>query len=428
MSVAAVVLAAGLGKRMRSARPKVVHPVGGRPMLLYVLDAVRAVATRSPIVVVGHGAEAVRAVLPADVQVAVQGEPRGTADAVRAAMPLLEGFQGAVVVAFGDTPLVSAQTFRALVAAHLDQGNAATLVTARLHDPHGYGRIVRDGAGAFVRIVEEPDCDERERAIQEINTGIACFRADMLHNALARVRPDNAQGEYYLTDVFRLLQQAGARIGTVSATEVTEIMGINSRRDLASAEAAMRRRTLQRLMDEGVTVVDPDTTFVDAAARIEPDTVLHPFTVIEGETTIGRGCAIGPGAHLVGARVADGVQIRWSVVEHSEIGEGSYVGPYAHLRPGTRLGRRVEVGNFAEIKNSQVGDGTRIHHVSYLGDATVGREVNIGAGTITCNLRYGVRGKQPTVIEDGAFIGSDTMLQAPVRIGAGAVTGAGSVV
>jgi bifunctional UDP-N-acetylglucosamine pyrophosphorylase/glucosamine-1-phosphate N-acetyltransferase len=428
MNAAAVVLAAGLGKRMRSARPKVLHPVGGRPMLVHVLDAVRAVTTRPLVVVLGHGADQVRAVLPPDVEVALQDEPRGTAHAVGSALPLLEGFRGAVIVAFADTPLVREETFRSLVAAHVRDGNAATLVTAWLDDPTGYGRIVRDEAGAFVRIVEEPDCDEWERAIHEINTGICCFEAEALRDAVARVRADNAQGEYYLTDVFALLRAGGAAVGTLLTTEVTEIMGINSRRDLADAEAEMRRRTLERLMDEGVTVTDPGTTFVDATARIGPDTVLHPFTVIEGETVIGEGCAIGPGAHLIGARIADRVRIQWSLVEHGEIGEGSYVGPYAHLRPGARLGREVEVGNFAEIKNSQVGDGTRIHHVSYLGDATVGRNVNIGAGTITCNLLYGRPGKQPTVIEDGAFIGSDTMLQAPVRIGAGAVTGAGSVV
>jgi bifunctional UDP-N-acetylglucosamine pyrophosphorylase/glucosamine-1-phosphate N-acetyltransferase len=333
-----------------------------------------------------------------------------------------------VIVAFADTPLVREQTFHALLAVHFREGNAATLVTALLEDPTGYGRVVRDERGEFVRIVEEQDCLGGERAIQEINTGICCFDADALWETLPRVQADNAQGEYYLTDVFGLLRGGGTRVGTVRATEVTEVMGINSRRELAAAEAVMRRRVLERLMDEGVTVIDPATTVVEARARVGADTVLHPFTVIEGETTIGERCAIGPGAHLVSARIADDVRVQWSLIEHSEVGERSYVGPYAHLRPGTRLGRGVEVGNFAEIKNSQVGDGTRVHHVSYLGDATIGQNVNIGAGTITCNLRHGVRGKQRTVIEDGAFIGSDTMLQAPVRIGAGSVTGAGSVV
>lgn len=428
MNVAAIVLAAGQGKRMRSTWPKVLHPVGGRAMLLWVLDAVRGVATRPPVVVLSSGADQVRAVLPPDAEVALQDEPRGTAHAVGAALPLFEGFRGVVVVAYGDTPLVREETFRSLVAVHARERNGATLMTARPEEPTGYGRIIRDERGEFLRIVEEPDCDEHQRSIQEINTGLCCFEADALRDALPRVRPDNTQGEYYLTDVFGVLRADGRRVGTVQATEVTEVMGINSRRELAATEAAMRRRTLERLMDEGVTVTDPATTFVQESARIGRDTVLHPFTVIEGETAIGERCTIGPGAHLIGARVADGVRVQWSVVEHSEVGEGSYVGPYAHLRPGTRLGRGVEVGNFAEIKNSRVGDGTRIHHVSYLGDATVGSDVNIGAGTITCNLRHGMPGKQPTVIEDGAFIGSDTMLQAPVRIGAGAVTGAGSVV
>jgi bifunctional UDP-N-acetylglucosamine pyrophosphorylase/glucosamine-1-phosphate N-acetyltransferase len=428
MNVAAIILAAGQGKRMRSVRPKVLHPVGGRAMLLWVLDAVRGVATRPPVVVLSPGADQLRAALPPDVEVAVQDEPRGTAHAVGAALPLLGGFRGIVVVAYGDTPLVREETFRSLVAAHARERNSATLVTARADDPTGYGRILRDERGAFFRIIEEPDCDDHQRAVREVNTGLCCFDAEALRDALPRVRPDNVQDEYYLTDVFGVLRADGTRVGTVQATEVTEVMGINSRRELAATEAAMRRRTLERLMDEGVTVTDPATTFVGGTARIGRDTVLHPFTVIEGETVIGERCTIGPGTHLIGAHLADGVLVQWSVIEHSEVGEGSYVGPYAHLRPGTRLGRGVEVGNFAEIKNSRVGDGTRIHHVSYLGDATVGSDVNIGAGTITCNLRHGMPGKQPTVIEDKAFIGSDTMLQAPVRIGAGAVTGAGSVV
>ncbi len=295
-------------------------------------------------------------------------------------------------------------------------------------DPTGYGRVIRRPDGALDRIVEEADATPEERAVPEVNTGIGCFELDALRAVLPRIRADNAQGEYYLVEAFRLLREDGSRVGILRVEEAEEVMGINTRKELAQAEAEMRRRVLEALMASGVTVVDPVTTYVDPRARIGPDTVIHPFTVIEGETTVGQGCTLGPGAHLISARLGDGVRVWWSVVEHSEIGEESRVGPYAHLRPGCVLGRGVEVGNFAELKNVRIGDRTKVHHVSYLGDALVGQAVNIGAGTVTCNLRYGVAGKQQTVIEDGAFIGSDTMLQAPVRVGAGAVTGAGTVV
>lgn len=426
--VAAVVLAAGQGKRMRSRLPKVLHPVGGRPMVLWVLESLRPVVDGPVVVVVGHGADAVREVLPADVRVARQEVPRGTGDAVRCALPHLQGHRGPVLVAYGDTPLVRAETLRELVAAHVRAGCAATLLTAVLDSPHGLGRVVRGVDGSFERVVEEADCTAEERGIREVNTGLCCFDADALRQALEHLSPDNAQGEYYLTDAFGWLRARGWRVGAVQVREVTDVMGVNSRRELAAAEAELRRRTLERLMDAGVTVVDPVTTYVAPEVEVGPDTVLGPFTVLEGGTVVGSGCHLGPGAHVRGSRIGDRVRILWSVVEESEVGDDCRIGPYAHLRPGTRLARRVVVGNFAEIKNSTVGEGTRVQHVSYLGDATVGRDVNIGAGTVTCNFRYGVPGKHPTVIEDGAFIGSDTMLNAPVRVGAGAVTGAGSVV
>lgn len=427
-TVAAILLAAGEGRRMRSRLPKVLHPVGGRPMVLRVLDALRPVADGPVVVVVGHGGEAVCQVLPPGVQVAWQEAPRGTGDAVRCALRHLEGHRGPVLVAYGDTPLVGEETFRRLVGAHVEGGFAATLLTAVLDAPHGLGRVVRAVDGSFVRVVEEADCTPEERQLREVNTGLCCFEAQDLREALAHLTPQNAQGEYYLTDAFGWLQARGREVGTVRAREVTEVMGVNSRRELAAAEEELRRRTLQRLMDSGVTVLDPHTTYVTPDVQVGSDTVLLPFTVLEAGTVVGCGCTVGPGAHVRGSRIGDRVQILWSVVEESEVAEECRIGPYAHLRPGTRLAPRVVVGNFAEIKNSTVGEGTKVQHVSYLGDATVGRDVNIGAGTITCNFKYGIPGKHPTVIEDGAFIGSDTLLNAPVRVGAGAVTGAGSVV
>jgi bifunctional UDP-N-acetylglucosamine pyrophosphorylase/glucosamine-1-phosphate N-acetyltransferase len=426
--VAAVVLAAGEGKRMRSRLPKVLHPVGGRAMVLRVLDNLRPVVDGPVVVVVGHGAEGVRAALPAGVRVAWQQAPRGTGHAVRCALAELGDHTGPVLVAYGDTPLVREETFRAVVSAHLRGGCAATLLSAVVEDPRGLGRVVRGVEGEFVGVVEEADCTPEQRQIHEVNTGVGCFESEALREALAHLTADNAQGEYYLTDVFGWRRGRGAKVGIVQAADGKEVMGVNSRRQLAEAEAELRRRTLERLMDSGVTVVDPATTYVAPDVVVGQDTVLLPFTVLEAGTTVGAECTLGPGAHVWGSRLGDRVRVLWSVVEHSEVGDDCRIGPYAHLRPGTRLARQVVVGNFAEIKNSTVGEGTKVQHVSYLGDATVGRAVNIGAGTVTCNFRYGVPGKHPTVIEDGAFIGSDTMLNAPVRVGAGAVTGAGSVV
>jgi bifunctional UDP-N-acetylglucosamine pyrophosphorylase/glucosamine-1-phosphate N-acetyltransferase len=397
-------------------------------MIAHVLAAVASVAHEPPVVVVGHGADAVRAALPAGARAVVQEPQLGTGHAVLTAMAATRERAETVLVTYGDLPLVRPQTYRALAAAQRRSGAAATLLAAVRDDPRGYGRVLRDGAGDFLRIVEEADCTPAERQVREINTGIACFAAEPLRAALRSLDRNNAQGEYYLTDVFAGLRDAGHRVSVVMVTEVDEVMGINSRAELARAEAALRARTADRLMSGGVTIVDPATTYIDDAARIGADTVVHPFSIIDGESVVGAGCVIGPGAHLIASRVGDNVRVWWSVVEHSEMGNRCAVGPFAHLRPGCRLGDAVEVGNYAEMKKAEIGDGTKVHHMSYIGDATLGARVNIGAGTVTCNLKYGSREKHRTIIEDGAFVGSDTMLNAPVRIGAGAVTGAGSVV
>ncbi len=424
---AAIVLAAGLGKRMRSRVPKVLHPVGGKPMLLRVLEAVRAVA-ELVVVVVGHGADQVERLLPHGVRTARQAQPLGTGDAVRCGLEVLPEIHGPLLVAYGDTPLIRADTLRTLLAAHQEGGFAATLAVGMLDDPTGFGRVLRDARGQFQRVVEEADCTPEQRAEREVNLGLCCFEIAPLRQVLDQLRPTNAQGEYYLTDVFGLLQASGFRVGTVELGEVMDLMGVNSRRQLAAAEAELRRRTVERLMDLGVTVLDPASIYVAPEVEVGEDTILLPFTVLEAGTVVGRECTLGPGAHVRGSRIGDRVRVWWSVVEESEVGDDCRIGPYAHLRPGTRLASRVVVGNFAELKNTTVGEDTKVQHVSYLGDATVGRGVNVGAGTVTCNFKYGVPGKHRTVIEDGAFIGSDTMLNAPVRVGAGAVTGAGSVV
>jgi bifunctional UDP-N-acetylglucosamine pyrophosphorylase/glucosamine-1-phosphate N-acetyltransferase len=422
----AVVLAAGKGKRMVTSLPKVLHRICGRPMIAYVLESLNEVGITSPIVVVGHEGEQVKAALGDGVRYVLQAEQLGTGHAAMQALSALEGHSGTVLLVYGDVPFLRPETLEVLLAHHRAQGAAATLLSDLRVDPAGYGRVVRDQAGNVRRIVEDADATPEERSIREINAGTYAFDARALREALSTLRPANAQGEYYLTDVVARLLEGGQTVAAVVAGDSMEATGINSRRELAAAEAAMRAILLGELMDAGVTVIDPHNTFLHAGVRVGRDSVLHPGTSLEGETTIGEGCEIGPNARLVDAEVGDRVTIIASTVVRSAVAEGSRVGPYSHLRPGVRLGRFVEVGNYAEMKNATVGDHTKVHHMSYLGDATVGSGVNIGAGTITCN--YDGRAKHVTVIEDGAFIGSDTMLVAPVRVGRGAVTGAGAVV
>lgn len=423
--VHAVVLAAGKGKRMQSDLPKVLHRLCGQPLITYGLDTLTGAGLPTPIVVIGAGADQVRAVVGERGRFVEQPEPRGTGHAVRQALPLLPQTDDPILVLYGDTPLLQPATIQALIEQHRASGAAVTLLTAELPDPTGYGRVLRDRNGHVVRIVEEADASPEERRVREVNAGTYVFTPQALRDALGALTPDNAQGEYYLTDTIAWLLAKGQRVGAVRGAS-EETMGVNSRQELAAVEAVMRARILNRLMDEGVTILDPSSTYVHAAVRVGRDTVIHPHSFLEGVTVVGAQCTIGPHARLVDARLGDRITVVASTVTDSTVEEGTRIGPYSHLRPGNRIGRFVEIGNFAELKNSVVGDHTKVHHMSYLGDATVGARVNIGAGAITCN--YDGKGKYPTVIEDGAFIGSDTMLIAPIRIGKGAVTGAGSVV
>jgi bifunctional UDP-N-acetylglucosamine pyrophosphorylase / glucosamine-1-phosphate N-acetyltransferase len=423
--VRAVVLAAGKGKRMHSELPKVLHPVCGQPLLLYVLDALAAAGIARPIVVIGHGADAVREAAGSRAEFVEQQEQLGTGHAVRQALPRLDGPAAPVLVLYGDTPLLEAATITRLVELHRSSRASATMLTAELTDPSGYGRVIRRPDRVVTRIVEEADATPEEARVLEINAGTYVFDPGVLFAGLEALRPANAQGEFYLTDTIAWLLSKGHHVEALLA-DAEQTMGINSRRELAAVEAVMRRRILDRLMDAGVTVVDPAATYVHATVRVGRDTVIHPQSYLEGRTVVGAGCTIGPQAHVVDSVLADRVRVVASTVAGSEVGEGTTIGPYSRLRPGARIGRFVEIGNFAEIKNASVGDHTKIHHKSYVGDATLGQRVNIGAGTVTCN--YDGRQKHHTVIEDEAFIGSDTMLIAPVRVGRGAVTGAGAVV
>lgn len=422
----AVILAAGLGTRMKSDLPKVLHPLGGRPMLSYVLDTVRLAGVTRPVLVVGKNGTAVRRAVGSAVRYAAQRRQLGTGHAVAQALPHLRG-HGLVYVIYADMPFVSPGTLRALRAAMRDRSVAAALATGVASEDHHLGRILRDAAGRFQRIVEDRDATPEERAVREINVGVYCFRRPALVRVLKRVRPHNRQREYYLPDAVNLLAAEGAGVVTVGVTDPDELIGINSRAELAQAAEVARRRILARVMASGVTVIDPSSTFIDETVRIGRDTVVHPMSVITGTTVVGGRCVIGPGARIQDSIIEAGARIRDSSLEGARVGTGTTVGPYAHLRPGTVVGRNVEIGNYAEMKQVRVGDRTKVHHKSYLGDARIGADVNIGAGTITCN--YGPdRRKRRTTIGDGAYIGSDSMLVAPVRIGRGAITGAGAVV
>jgi bifunctional UDP-N-acetylglucosamine pyrophosphorylase / glucosamine-1-phosphate N-acetyltransferase len=426
-----VVLAAGKGTRMNSARPKVLHHVAGRPMIDYVLATARSLAPRSTTVVVGHQAEILRGALAwrPGVSVVVQEPQLGTAHALMSAADALVGARGVLILLSGDVPLLSTNTLKTLVERHSSTGAAATVVTAIVENPHGYGRIVRASSPGqpIARIVEEKDATAAEQAIREINSGIYAFALEGLFEALRRVASENAQREYYLPDLVAIYRQAGRTIETVTVSNPDEIRGINSRRELAAVSFIVRHEKATQLMDAGVTINDPDTAYIDNDVTIGPDTILHPCVFLEGRTTIGSGCEIHSGARIVDSQIGDRVTVlNHSVITGSRVEPGASVGPFAHLRAGSDVREGARVGNFVEMKKTVLGAGSKAGHLSYLGDAIIGAKVNIGAGTITCN--YDGTQKNQTVIGDGAFIGSDTQLIAPVTVGNGAYVGSGTTI
>ena len=421
-----IIMAAGQGTRMKSATIKILHTAAGRPIIDYVLDLAAEIGTRPPIMVVGHQREAVQQAVGGRARYAVQEEQKGTGHAVLQAVPLLDGARHVLILS-GDVPLTRPETLRRLLDEHEQSQNALTLLTMKLDDPAMYGRIVRDSGGAVARIVEAKDASDDEKRINEVNAGIYVFDGRYLIDNLRNLSTSNAQGEYYLTDLLGVLRGAGKRVGAVVAGDPIEALGVNSRADLASVEGEIQRRVVAALMNDGVTFRNPATVVIDSTVTIGNDTVVYPFVTIEGKTTIGSRCVIEPGVHLVDVQVGDDVHLKTgTVAEDAVIANEATVGPYAHLRPGSRLGRHVKVGNFVETKKAVFGDGAKASHLSYIGDAEVGADANIGAGTITCN--YDGANKHRTVIEDGAFIGSDTQLVAPVRVGKGAYVGAGSTI
>jgi bifunctional UDP-N-acetylglucosamine pyrophosphorylase/glucosamine-1-phosphate N-acetyltransferase len=423
-----VVLAAGKGTRMKSTHPKVLHRVAGAPMIDYVLDTASTLQPKTMTVVVGHQAETVRAAIgPRPGLTCVVQEPQlGTAHALLTTAPILASKRGTLVLLSGDVPLLSAQTLKKLVDTHGRAGAAATVVTAVLDNPRGYGRIVRAGE-QIAQIVEEKDASLVERGIREVNAGIYAFTLDGLFDALRGIAADNAQREYYLPDLIAIYRSRGLPVATVSVEKVEEILGINSRAELAAVSAIVRQAKNAELMAAGVTLEDPSTTYVAPDVQIGADTILHPGVHIERGSVLGTGCEIHSGARLVNAQVGDRVTIfNHCIITDSRVESGASLGPFAHVRSGTVVGTGAKVGNFVELKKTALGDGSKSMHLAYLGDAIIGRRVNIGAGTITCN--YDGTQKQTTTIEDGAFIGSDTQLIAPVTVGVDAYVGTGTTV
>ncbi len=422
-----VILAAGKGTRMRSRRPKVLHSLIGLPLLEHVLRAARGISPARLVVVVSHGADEVRATFTGrDVVFVDQGEPRGTGHAVLAAREAV--VSGTFFVLPGDVPLVPPDALRALVRFHREQQATISLLTMESPDPGPYGRVVRGDDGRPVRVVEASDATTEERAIREVNSGIWCLaNSSELWEALAGLTTANAKGELYLTDLVAWFSPLG-KAAALLWPEADALCGVNDRLDLAQAEGAIRRRILAVWMRDGVTVVDPATVYPSLDATVGEDTVLHPGTHLVGRTVIGAGCTVGPNAYLADARIENGARVWYSVVEGAVVGAEAQIGPYAHLRPGARIGRRAKVGNFVEVKQATLGEGVKAGHLAYIGDAEVGAGANIGAGAITCNFQPGKKGKFRTEIGPGAFIGSNASLIAPIRIGEGAVVGAGSVI
>ena len=426
-SVHVVVLAAGKGTRMKSSRAKVLHEVHGRALIARVLDVAQSVDPGRVVVVLGHKAEDVAAEClrhSPGCRIVIQEPQLGTGHALLQALPEISPANGDVLLLYGDVPLLRPSTVAALVDRHRADGAAATVLTAQVPHPYGYGRVVRKH-GEIARVVEERDATEAERAITEINAGIYVLALEPLPDAMAQLTPRNAQGEYYLPDLVGIYRRRGLGVSTLTVRSADEIRGVNSRRELAEVSHIVRTAKNEELMAAGVTIIDPATTYVDSDVAVGPDTVLHPNVYLEGRTSVGAACEVQSGSRLVNATVGDRVTIRnYCVITDAAIAPDAVIGPFAHLRPGSDVGEAAHVGNFVELKKTRLGARSKASHLTYLGDATVGEDVNIGAGTITCN--YDGTTKHQTVIGDGAFIGSDSQLIAPVSVGAGAYVAAGS--
>ena len=428
-SLASIVLAAGKGTRMKSGLIKVLHPVAGMPMIAWPVAAARNAGSDPIVLVIGHQANAVQSTFrgATDIRCAMQEEQLGTGHAVACALEALSGFHGTVLILCGDTPLLRSETLTAMLEFHRDNQAAVTVLTALMDDPYGYGRVVRDVSGRVSRIVEQKDADPDEQEIREINSGIYCMDSEFLSANIREIGNDNAQKEYYLTDLLAIAVRKGLTCLALPTADADEIMGVNDRVQLAEAARVLRRRINRSHMLNGVTIIDPDTTYIDNGITIGADTVIHPGCRIGEGTIIGEGCEIEGNVTIMDCLIGDECHIKAaSVLESSKLGEDVAVGPMAHLRPGTQLGAKVKIGNFVETKKIVMGEGSKASHLTYLGDAELGRNVNIGCGTITCN--YDGVNKHLTVIGDDVFIGSDVQLVAPVSVGHRSLVAAGTTV
>jgi len=425
MNTIGIILAAGKGTRMKSKTPKVLHPLLGKPMLAYAIEAVQSATGRRPLVVVGHGAEAVQAAFAEKADFVLQDPPLGTGHAVQSAREAVPAGTRWVLVSNGDMPLLTADTLQSLIEAQKAHNGPITMLTVEVDDPRGFGRVVRNADGTVQAIVEEADATEEQKRIRELNVGAYCFDAEWLWASLPKI-PLSPKGEYYLTDLVGLAVSEGKSVQALKLEDPTEAIGVNTRVHLAEAAAALQKRINRRLMESGVTLIDPNRTYIEPTVQIGRDTTIWPDCYLRGSTTIGENCEIGPNAYIVDTQIGDNCRVFASVLEYAMLENNVDIGPFGHLRKGAHLAEGVHMGNFGEVKNSYLGPGVKMGHFSYIGDATIEADVNIGAGTITCN--YDGERKNPTKIGKGAFIGSDTMLVAPVEIGEGARTGAGAVV
>ncbi len=427
MTFSAIILAAGKGTRMKSALPKVLHQLLGQPMIGYVTDAVAAVGVDQTIVVLGHEAEQIIPVLDERCEIVYQ-RPRqlGTGHALQLALPAVADDCQKLLVLCGDTPLLTAETLQGMAEFFTASKAACTVLSTTVDNSFGYGRIIRDARGNLMQIVEEKDATDDQKQIKEINSGCYCFDVAALRQVIGELVPQNAQGEYYLTDAITALRRQDKTVNVFVCQDNQEIMGINDRVQLAAAAAVLRLRKNRQLMRDGVTMIDPNTTYIDAAVKIAPDTIIEPNTYLRGNCSIGIGCHIGPNADIADCIIGDNCIVHRSMLCDCRIGNSCDIGPFAYLRPGTVLADRVKAGHFVEIKKSEIGEGSKVPHLTYIGDCTIGTGVNVGCGTITCN--YDGVNKHPTVIGDGAFIGSNTNLVAPVKVGKNSVIGAGSTI
>ena len=421
-----VILAAGMGTRMKSAMPKVLHKVCGKALCKWVIDASKEAGADMVVTIIGHKADMVRTQIEADTEIAVQAEQKGTGHAVMQASDFIRETEGSVVILNGDTPLITAETIKKAIKFHDESGNQATVITAILDDATGYGRIVRNAEGNVVKIVEHKDASEEERKINEINSGMYVFDAASLVYALGKLQPNNAQGEYYLTDTLEILLSSGKKIGAYAIEDNDEIRGINNRIQLNEAETIMRERINRRHMTEGVTMINPSATYIEAGVKIGADTIIGANVELKGSTVIGENCEIGQGSRLENAVIGNGVSVMSSVILDSEIGDNTNVGPFAYVRPNCKVGSNVKVGDFVEIKNSSIDDDTKISHLTYIGDSDVGKNVNFGCGTVTCN--YDGTNKYRSEIGDNVFVGCNTNLVSPVKVGDRSYIAAGSTI